>query len=258
MFPLGHAAPDAHTRLFCLPHAGAGASAFRGWGSLLAPEIEVVPVQLPGRENRLAEPPVVDLVELVAQLAEPVRERGGDRFALFGHSMGALICYELAAALCGLGTPPVALVVSGHTPPHRPRTTQYPASLDDADLVEFLDTCGGTPEEILASKDMVELILPTLRADLAACRAYRPCPRPPLPLPVTGFVGADDPVVSQAEFAGWAELTSAGWHVERIPGGHNGMYDEASLVAATLRQVLAPAGDQRLFLPELGVPTWSA
>jgi len=258
MFPLGYTAPDAHTRLFCLPHAGAGASAFRRWAGLLAPEVELVPIQLPGRENRLAEPPAADLGELAAQLTGPVRERAGDRFALFGHSMGALVCYELAAALCDLGTPPVALVVSGHTPPHRPRAKLYPAGLEDADLLEFLETCGGTPAEILASKDMVDLILPTLRADLSACRAYRPRPRPPLPVPVTGFVGIEDPVVSPAEFAGWAELTSAGCHVARLPGGHHGVYDAAALVAATLRRVLAPAGQPRLFLPELGVPTWSA
>ncbi|MEV0804950.1 alpha/beta fold hydrolase [Micromonospora sp. NPDC050200] len=218
--------PAAWLRLVCLPHAGAGAGTFRPWAALLGEQVEVWSAQLPGRERRLAEPPLTTMAELAPPLLDAVTARVRPPFAIFGHSMGGLIGYELARRLVARGGPvPQRLVVSAARPPHRAARTGEAHALDDAALDDWLGGLGGVPEEVLADAALLELILPTVRADLSVVASYRPVAPEPLPCPVDAVAAADDPLVDPDEVAGWAACTTADFSLTVVPGGHLYLHD---------------------------------
>ncbi|SFY40060.1 alpha/beta fold hydrolase [Streptomyces atratus] len=232
-------APDAVAQLFCLPHAGAGASTYRDWQALIGADVEVVPVQLPGREARFAEPLVTSAAELVGALAGPLLERADKPFALFGHSMGALLAYELAHELVRLGRPPVHLVVSGYVAPQLPR---HPLAglvhkLPDDRVVRHIEALQGTAGEVLEHPDLLQLLLPVIRADYELCETHRFVERPPLPVPVTALGGTDDPGVGDAALQGWRELTAADFGAESFPGGHFFLHEQLDEVTGIVRGV---------------------
>ena len=208
------------TRLFCLPHAGAGASGYWEWASLLAPEVEVVPIELPGRESRYKEPPRRSVFDLTAELIEPLSDRVGSNFALFGHSMGALVAYELARALASSGSPPRHLFVSGLAAPHIGPARHDVHLLPEPDLLAVIEQLEGTSPEVLASRELVQLLLPALRADFEVCETYRHPHEAALPVPITVLGGMRDPSVSVKEMRAWQDLTSAGFEPMFFPGGH--------------------------------------
>jgi len=212
--------PSAGHRLFCLPHGGGGASVYRTWRQLLAPAIDVVPAQLPGRETRSAEPPMTSADALVAAMIDPLLAGTPESFAIFGHSMGALLAYELAAAAVARGRPPFRLFVSGHHPPHLPSPTRELHGLADDDFIAALISFGGIPEELVEDLDMVAYLLPIFRADFAVCESYRHPRRRPLPVPVTVLAGRADPAVDVAQLPRWAELTTEETTVHLFEGGH--------------------------------------
>jgi surfactin synthase thioesterase subunit len=209
-------------QLFCLPHAGAGASAYRDWPESLAPGIEAIPVQLPGRESRHREPARRSAAELVAELTGPLADRAGRDFALFGHSMGALLCYELAHVLSELGKPPRHLFVSGLGGPHLPFVGPLLHEKTDDELLVAVAEMEGTSPEVLAQPELVKLLLPLLRADLTVWETYVPRPSAELrvPVPITALGGRDDPGVSLERLRAWQQLTSADFHREVFDGGH--------------------------------------
>lgn len=209
--------PQAEVLLFCLPHAGGGSAAYRRWPKLLPPAIGVQPVQLPGREQRLAEPARVDPVEV----ADAVLRRADRPFAVYGHSMGALLGYEVTRELGRRGGPlPRRLALGGSRPPHRPESRPGMADLPDDEFAAALVSLGGTPADVLADPDLRDLLLPVLRADLRWLQGYR-CTRPdPVPVPMDAFCGTEDELVGPADMAGWAQYTSAGFAQYEIPGGH--------------------------------------
>ncbi|WP_235030415.1 thioesterase II family protein [Nonomuraea solani] len=223
-FAAENTAPEAAAQLFCLPHAGAGASAYRDWQDKIGPDVEVVPVQLPGREARFAEPFVTSATEMAAALAGPLLERAtGDRpFALFGHSMGALLAYELTHQLIAYGRPPVHLIVSGYAPPHLPYDPAYQIvhQMPDPRLVAHIEALQGTAGEVLDHPELLELLLPVIRADYELCETYRFEDRPPLPVALTALGGADDPEAGEKTLPAWRELTAASFTVDIFPGGH--------------------------------------
>ncbi|MGX9883183.1 thioesterase II family protein [Streptomyces sp. NPDC002276] len=236
--PVSTPAPalDANAiQLFCLPHAGAGASAYRDWPELLAPGIEAIPVQLPGRESRHREPARRSAAQLVAELSGPLAGRAGRDFALFGHSMGALLSYELAHALTELGKPPRHLFVSGLGGPHLPFAGPVLHEKTDDELVEAVAEMEGTAPEVLAQPELMQLLLPLLRADLTVWETYVPRPTSLLKVsvPITALGGRHDPGVSLDRLNAWEELTSADFHVEVFEGGHffhYGAYDEVATI----------------------------
>jgi medium-chain acyl-[acyl-carrier-protein] hydrolase len=207
-------------RLFCLPHAGAGASAYRDWPHLLAPDVEVVPIQLPGRESRHRELPRRSVFDLTAELADPLADRAGSDFALFGHSMGALLAYELARALAARGMPPRHLFVSGLGAPHLPPVRPDAYLLPDDELVALLSELEGTSPAVLAQPELLQLLLPVLRADFEVCGTYRHPDRSPLHVPITALGGEGDRGVGTKEIRAWQELTSAAFRAELFPAGH--------------------------------------
>lgn len=232
----------AAVQLFCLPHAGAGASAYRNWPALLAPEFDVIPVQLPGRESRHREPLSHSVFGLTAGLLQPLADRAGETFALFGHSMGALLGYELAHALSALGRPPLHLFVSGLGAPHLPLARPPAYLLPDDELLELMAELEGTSPEVLADPELVQLLLPVIRADLEVCESYVHPDRPLLRVPVTALTGRSDPGVSVDRVHAWGSLTAASFHAAVFPGGHFYLYPQFYEVAATVSARLDEAG----------------
>lgn len=225
-------------QLFCLPHAGAGASAYKDWPESLAPGIEAIPVQLPGRESRHREPALYSALELAAELTGPLARRAGGDFALFGHSMGALLCYELAHELSALGKPPRHLFVSGLGAPHLPPEGPVLHELPDDELLAVIAQMEGTAPEVLAQPLLMQFLLPLLRADLTVWETYVPHWDSLLPVPITAMGGRRDAGVSLDRLSAWGSLTSAEFHVAVFDGGHFYHQTAPDGVAAVIKQRL--------------------
>lgn len=214
--------PAARLRLFCLPHAGAGASLFHPWSRILPREIQVCPIQLPGRENRLREPPPTGLPALVRDLADAIGPHLDLPLAVFGHSMGAAIGFELARELRRRGVAtPVRLLMSGFRAPHRRPAVPPLAALPDARFLETVQQrYGRFADELLREPALLDLILPVLRADLAMIETYCCTEEAPLDCPISVFGGESDPTVTGDELAAWNRHTGAGFDHCTLPGGH--------------------------------------
>nr|QEO74445.1 thioesterase [uncultured bacterium] len=225
--------PDAEVRLVCLPYAGGGATIYRGWSEILPAEVEVVPVQLPGREWRLKERPLRRMEDVVAALSTEIEPLTDRPFALFGHSMGALIGFELTRALRRRGgAMPQHLFVSGHSAPQRGdlrRDRPYHAAPDD-EFVAMLRAMNGTPPGVLDHPELLELILPALRADFELCERYVCEPDAPLDVPVTALAGIADPLVPPDAVEPWRQQTTAAFSLRVLPGGHFFLNESRDLV----------------------------
>jgi medium-chain acyl-[acyl-carrier-protein] hydrolase len=214
--------PGAAVRLLCLPFAGGAASAYRPWGDLFGPEVEVTAVQLPGREMRLREP-AFDRVGPLVTAAADVLERVGDArpYAVFGHSMGALIAFELVRELRRRGRPlPVALVASGRNAPHMPPRDPLMHPLPHDEFVARLRRFQGTPEAVLEHQELMDMLVPLLRADFAVNEAYTLRPEAPLDLPLLAMGGRDDEEATPAGVGEWAGYTTGPFDLRIYPGGH--------------------------------------
>jgi medium-chain acyl-[acyl-carrier-protein] hydrolase len=227
--------PRARLRLLCLPHAGGGASSFRGWADALPPEVEVCPVQLPGRENRIAEPAFDRVPPLTEALADAVEPLLSLPFALFGHSNGALIGFELARTLRARGRPgPVHLFASGRRAPdvslNRPPTHHLP----DAELLADLQELGGIPPQLLEHPELLAVLLPTLRADVAIHETYAFQEQPPLAFPITAYGGLADPRTPLASLEAWGRHTAGPFVTRLFPGGHFYLQEQRTVVLRTL------------------------
>ncbi|MGW1162664.1 thioesterase II family protein [Streptomyces sp. NPDC002513] len=218
------ARPNARLRLICFHPAGGGPSLFRDWPAALPADIEVLAVHLPGRETRVGEPCLTHYQEAVAQLHTALRPFLDREYALFGHSMGALLAYGVAMAAARHGDPaPARLLVSGAAGPGSTPAKPGRGEWTDAELVQELRDMGGTPEEVLADRALLDLILPPLRADYALCDSFHGSftepAGPPLDCPVSVLGGADDDV-SPADLQRWSTFTSADSSLRLFPGGH--------------------------------------
>ncbi|MFF7636234.1 thioesterase II family protein [Kitasatospora sp. NPDC008050] len=239
----GRTAPGG-LRLFCFPYAGSGASVFREWGAGLPEGVEALAVQLPGREDRFFDQPIADLDELLDALVPALLPYLDRPFAFFGHSMGAIVSWELARRLQReQGLEPVRVVVSGcrALPFHESRP---PGELDlsDEELLDELRRLNGTPEELLQNPDFVTYILPTFRADLSLFAGYTYRPGELLSCPVSAFGGSADPRVSEEQLKGWAELTTGRTEVEVFPGGHFFLNAERENVLRSISRALPAVG----------------
>lgn len=218
-FPPSHG--SARGVALCFPFAGGGASFYRAWAPLVPPSIVLWPVQLPGREERFFETPYDSMRPLVDAAASELQPLLPERYVLFGHSMGALVAYELAHALRGRGArPPLHLFVSGAPAPHRAAESERIYDLPEDEFVPALTRYGGLPEDVLRSSELMALLIPRLRADLAVTGTYIHTERPPLPYPITAFGGDADPTVSVSAVEAWREHTTDRCDVEILPGGH--------------------------------------
>ena len=236
--------PDARRllRLFCFPYAGGAASAFRLWGGALAPEVEVCPVQLPGRGSRFRETPFRNATELVAAAADGLRPMMDVPFALFGHSMGAVVAFELARELRRRSWPcPVLLIVSGRQAPPRPSPLPPFGHLPDPEFLrEVCARYDNIPDEVLAEDELLQLVLPALRADILVLETHPYARELPLDCPISCFGGQEDRHVSREDLESWAEHTRAGSKVRIFPGRHFFIDSAREAVWRALREDLSP------------------
>lgn len=213
--------PQARFRLFCFPYAGGGASIFRSWLNGLPAEVEVLPVQLPGRENRLKEPLFDRFTSLLEALVEALHPYFTVPCAFFGHSMGALVGFELARQLRRqYDLLPVHLFASAYRAPQTPIMGQILHTLPEPALVQKLLQLNGTKREILENDELRQFLLPILRADFAVCETYQYVDEEPLACPITTFGGLQDTRVNRFELAAWREQTSSRFTQRMLPGDH--------------------------------------
>jgi medium-chain acyl-[acyl-carrier-protein] hydrolase len=235
------ARPGADVRLFCLPHAGGGTAAYAALARRVAEGIDIRPVRLPGRETRLREPPYRRIEPLVAAAVgalEPLLDRP---FALFGHSLGALLAFELAHRLREEGGPePAHLFVSGRRAPQVPDPEPPISQLPDERLVaELRRRYDGIPQAVVETPELLELFLPILRADCELLDTYAYAVREPLDVPISAFTGADDRRVGPGDLAGWARHTTGAFRARALPGGHFYFQGAEETLAAELELDLA-------------------
>lgn len=234
--------PRPRLRLICAPYAGGGAAVYRGWADKLPSSIEVSALQLPGREQRYREPLLTDMPTIVAEAAKAVEPLFADApVVLFGHSMGAIIVYEMARILLARsGLRPLALVVSGRIAPHR-RPSRTPAyDLPDPAFIDHLRKLNGTPAAILENEELLQIVLPIVRADFRAIETYRPFPGPMLDCPILALGGDSDPEVGEQALMDWQTVTSGRFDSHIFSGDH---FFLASHEGAVLRQILRSIGD---------------
>jgi medium-chain acyl-[acyl-carrier-protein] hydrolase len=230
--------PDARLRLFLLPHAGAGASFFRGWADALPPQVEVCPVQLPGRENRLREPPVDRWEPLVAAMSEALVPYLDRPYAVFGHSTGAMLGFEMARSYRRSGKPlPAHLFPSGRPAPHLPRML-FTYDLPEDEFIESVRALGGIPDELLQHRELMALMLPILRADMAVNELYGHREEPPLDVPITAYGGLDDPRAQREHLEAWAQHTTGAFRTRFFPGDHFYLLTNRHLVLEALTRDL--------------------
>ncbi|MFJ9697874.1 thioesterase II family protein [Kitasatospora sp. NPDC101183] len=233
---------DTAVRLVCFPHAGGSAGTYRPWAEALAPGVEVLAVQYPGRQDRHREPGVGNLHEL-ADLVTPVLRSAvaGSRFALFGHSLGAALAFEVARRLAGDERPEL-LVVSGRRAPSQPRREAY-HRLDDAGLAAHLEDLSGTDRRLLADPDALRLILPAIRSDLRAVETYRAAPGAAVDVPVLALTGDHDPWTTLLEAAAWSAHTTAGFDLRVFPGEHFYLAEHQAEVLRLIARRLSPVSE---------------
>lgn len=213
--------PQARLRVFCFPYAGAGASIFRNWHAGLPREVEVCPIQLPGREGRLRETPFPALPPLIPKLAQVLSSFLNLPFVFFGHCMGALISFELARHLRRQRCPgPVHLFASGQRAPQLPSVLQAVHQLPDAQLIGELRRLNAVPEEVLQDTEFMRMLLPTLRADFAICATYAYNRQDPLDCSISALGGVEDFKVSHDQLAAWREQTHGTFTEWMFPGDH--------------------------------------
>jgi len=230
--------PQAPWRLFCLPNAGGGASAYYPWVSGLAPQVAVYPLQLPGHENRLIERPIQHMDEMVRALAQVLAPYCDRDFALFGHSMGALICFALTRYMRQQGLPlPSHLFLSAYRAPHTPLADRF-SGLSDDELIYKILSLHGTQREIFADPELRRLLLPIFRADFALCETYAYASEAPLAIPFTVFGGEQDKRVSQEALEAWREHTGATFRLQMLPGDHFFWQSNARPVWQTITETL--------------------
>jgi len=237
--------PAATWRLFCFPYAGGGAQIFRRWPHQLPTRGEVCAIELPGRGTRLQEPLFTRLPPLVDAIVQGLEKHLDKPFAFFGHSMGAILSFEIARSLRRQRLPgPVYLFVSGRSAPQIPNDEPLLYALPEPELINELRRLNGTPKEVLEHKELMQLMLPVLRADFAVCDTYHYEPEPPLDCPITVFGGFQDASVRADSLEAWREQTNVTCSVHLFPGGHFFLQTTQSLFLQTLARELHQLWDK--------------
>jgi len=237
--------PSRRLRLFAFPYAGGTSAIYRNWVRELSPEIELWTVDLPGRERRITERPLPSVAALVSGLATGLREHLDEPFAFFGHSLGTLLSYELARRLRDEGRLlPAALALSAHRAPHIPSPRPPISSLPRAEFLAELHRLNGTPAEVLAHEELLDLILPVLKADFAADETYVSTPAPPLPCPILAYGGTEDHDVPLAHIEAWRDYTTGNFSMHTFRGGHFFVHDPQVAWQVGLDLLRLVLGDQ--------------
>jgi surfactin synthase thioesterase subunit len=225
---------DVGIRLFCFPFAGGGANAFRRWVTQLE-GVDLVCVQLPGRERRFAEPPVSSVENIVHHVAQEICHYTDVPFAFLGYSMGAIVAFETAHFLATRGMVPFRLVVAAMSAPDLWQPLPIAELGDDLFLQTLQDRYEGVPEEVARDPELLKLLLPALRADMRAIEQYRYRERPVLNTKITALGGDDDRCVSRDSLAAWLAHARRGGSTRMYAGKHFFMWSQAKTILAELR-----------------------
>ena len=234
--------PQARLRLFCFPYAGGAARIYQHWSAALPPAVEVCAIELPGHGRRLIEPPITRLDQLVDHLGAALLPRLNQPFMFFGHSLGGLIAFELTQWLRSRQWPlPELLVVSAARAPHLPLTEPLLHHLPKAAFLAELDRYGGTPQAIIQNDELMELLLPTLRADFALLETYRYQAQAPLSCAIAAIGGNQDAIVSLDDVRPWQIHTAAQFSLDAITGDHFFVHQPqiVPLIASKLRHLVS-------------------
>jgi medium-chain acyl-[acyl-carrier-protein] hydrolase len=210
-------------RLFVFPYAGGGTAAFRGWRDRLPSWISLQVVQLPGRESRFSEPPVSRGAEIVEPVAEAIARMDNVPFALFGHSMGAILAFEVAREMRRrkYRVAPSALIISARSAPQLRNRTPSLAHLNGVNLIrQVMELYGGIPPQVLADPELIELMVRVIKADLQIVENYQYSPESPIECPIIAFGGSDDPWVPEHDLNAWHQQTTGSFALHTYPGGH--------------------------------------
>jgi len=233
---------QARLRLFCLPYAGGGVWNFRTWADALPKTLEVYAIALPGRGKRFTEPAFTQLAPLVQAIASAIIPYLDKPFAFFGHSMGGLVSFELARLLRqDANRNPVHLFVSGRRAPQLPATAKPIHALPDSEFLQEIRRLNGTPITVLENAELMQLMLPTLRADFTVLETYVYSPELPLSCPITTFGGLQDSEVSVEALEAWREQTSATFSLQMLPGDHFFLHSSHFPLMQLIRQELNQA-----------------
>ena len=212
---------SADLYLYCFPYAGGSSNAFRRWQLYVPPAVKVIPVELPGHGKRLLEAPIADLSLMVNEMGGAIGGKLREPFAFYGHSMGALLAFELSHHLGRHGLPlPKHLFVSAHLAPHNSANREAIYDLPETDVVRRIRDLNGTPTEVLENKELRELFLPLLRADFQVCETYTFHDRPTLSIPITAFCGEDDEDVTPSGMEEWRNHTLESFELNIVAGDH--------------------------------------
>lgn len=231
--------PNPRLRLFCFPYAGGSASIFRRWSEGLPAEVEVCPVYLPGRESRLREPGFTDIHVLVKALTDELLPYTDIPFALCGYSMGAEICYVWACHMRKLhGKEPVHMIVAAQRAPQLPPRHAPIHHLPEKEFLDGVYRLGGTPVAVMQNKELMELLLPTLRADFTLYETYTYIPDEPFACSMSAFYGEQDHLVSAVELVSWREQTRGPFTLTGIPGNHFFLHSAQELFLQALSREL--------------------
>ena len=231
--------PAARLRLFCFPYAAGGASVFRTWQQSLPPEVDVCPVQLPGRESRLREPPFDRLAPLVHALVGVLEPYTDLPFAFYGYSNGALVSFELTRELRRRGMPQPAHIFAAACPaPHLPDRDPPVHDMPDDELIAEMRRLNGTPDEILQNDELMGLLIPLMRADAAIHETYVHAEEEPLDVPITAIGGLSDPKAQREDMEAWGLHTRADFSVRMVQGDHFFIHSAQAMVLRDLAQDL--------------------
>lgn len=228
--------PSANLNLFCLPYSGASAMCYSPWRRALPDWLRVRPLELPGRGMRMDEPLQSHMASLANQLADEIAAETNAPYVLFGHSLGGLLVFELAHALQARGLrAPLALFVSGTAGPARRDVSDYAIEKTDEQLRERLRELQGTSESVLANAELMQLMLPILRADFLLCGSFVHGEREPLGVPIHVFGGKQDSVTVE-QLLDWQEETSSGFSLDMFEGHHFYLVEQQALLLHQLRR----------------------
>ncbi len=232
--------PRARLRMFCFPYAGGGASAYRGWASSLPSDVEVCPVQLPGRESRLREPAFDRPVPLIQAVADALQPWLDMPFVFFGHSMGGMISFELSRELRRRGQKlPLHVFVSGRRAPQLPARDEPIHDLPEPEFIAQLRELNGTPEEVLQHAELMKLLIPVLRADFAVNETYEYTEEEPFDFGLSAFGGLGDEEVTREDLASWRDHVRGRFRLRMLPGDHFFLHGAKDLITEAVARDMA-------------------
>lgn len=230
--------PHAKIRLFCFHHSGGGASSYFSWVSHLSSKIEMVAIQLPGRENRFNEPLNSNIYEIVDCLGEDFFCYKDKPFFVFGHSLGALLGFEFIKSIINKYLIyPEIFIVSAAKPPHLPSNAKTFADLDDISLKEKIKIYNGIDANILNNKDLLEIFLPIIKNDFNIYKNYNFLFSKQLPCDILAFLGDQDHTISREESIQWAKYTTGKFQLLSFPGNHFFIKENQSLILNIINKV---------------------